>query len=77
MLSGHLPELVAVLMLALIVFGPKRLPEIGGAVGKSIRDFKQGISSLDADGTDAAPLTGGQAIEADHAVPVQVDHPTL
>jgi sec-independent protein translocase protein TatA len=47
MLAGHLPELMIVVVLALIVFGPKRLPEIGGALGKGIRDFKQGMSHLD------------------------------
>lgn len=33
-------ELVFILILALIIFGPGRLPEIGRAVGKSIRDFR-------------------------------------
>lgn len=47
MISGHLPELIVVLVLALVVFGPKRLPEIGGAMGKGIREFKRGTSDLD------------------------------
>jgi sec-independent protein translocase protein TatA len=46
MFGGHLPELVIVLVLALVVFGPKRLPEIGGAVGKSIREFRKSTSDL-------------------------------
>lgn len=33
-------ELVFILILALIIFGPGRLPEIGRAVGKSLRDFR-------------------------------------
>jgi len=33
-------ELVVILILALIIFGPGKLPEIGRAVGKSIRDFR-------------------------------------
>ncbi|MGI8827336.1 MAG: Sec-independent protein translocase subunit TatA/TatB [Chloroflexota bacterium] len=49
MLGGHLPELLIVLTLALIVFGPKRLPEIGSSLGKSIRDFRQGVSHLEGD----------------------------
>ena len=44
MLGGHLPELLIVLTLALVFFGPKRLPEIGASLGKGIRDFRTGIS---------------------------------
>ena len=44
MLGGHLPELLIVLVLALVVFGPKRLPDIGESLGKSIRGFKHGVS---------------------------------
>lgn len=46
MFGGHIWELVIVLALALVVFGPKRLPEIGGAMGKGIREFKKGTSDL-------------------------------
>ena len=34
------PEIVLVLVLVLVLFGPKRLPEIADAMGKSIRKFK-------------------------------------
>lgn len=47
MLAGHLPELLIVLVVALVVFGPKRLPEIGSSLGKGIRDFRQSVSQLD------------------------------
>lgn len=40
MFTGHIPELLIVLFLGLMIFGPKRLPEMGGAVAKTIRDFK-------------------------------------
>ena len=40
-------ELVAVLAIALLVFGPKKLPEVGRTLGKSIKDFKNGISEMD------------------------------
>jgi len=45
-LGGHLPELLIVLVLALVVFGPKRLPEIGGSLGKGIREFKKSTTEL-------------------------------
>ncbi len=47
MLGGHLPELLIFLTLALIIFGPKRLPEIGSSLGKGIRDFRQSVSHLE------------------------------
>ena len=40
-------ELVAILAIALLVFGPKKLPEVGRTLGRSIKDFKNGISEID------------------------------
>ena len=37
-------ELVIVLVIALIVLGPKRLPEVGRSVGRGMREFKESIS---------------------------------
>lgn len=45
-------ELVIILVVALIVFGPGRLPEIGGALGRGIRDFRRSM-----DGADDPQLT--------------------
>lgn len=39
-------EVILVLVIALIVFGPGRLPEIGQAVGKSIREFRTASSEI-------------------------------
>lgn len=36
-------EIVVVLVVALVVFGPKRLPELGSSLGKGIRGFGQGL----------------------------------
>lgn len=47
MFGAHIWELVVVLLIALVFFGPKRLPEIGGAVGKSIKEFKKGATELE------------------------------
>ena len=33
-------EIIGILVLALVVFGPKRLPEMGKSIGKAIREFK-------------------------------------
>jgi sec-independent protein translocase protein TatA len=37
-------ELIVVLIIALIVFGPKRLPELGRSLGKGIREFRGSVS---------------------------------
>jgi sec-independent protein translocase protein TatA len=39
-------DLVIILIIALLIFGPRKLPEIGGAVGKSIREFKKATSEV-------------------------------
>ena len=44
-----LPEVLVVLVIALIVFGPKRLPELGRSVGKGIREFRSSVSGKDDD----------------------------
>ncbi len=41
MLGLGLPEIVLILVIALVIFGPGKLPEIGKAFGRSIREFKQ------------------------------------
>ena len=40
-------ELIIILIIVVIVFGVGRLPEVGGALGKGIRDFKKGLQSSD------------------------------
>jgi len=44
------PELVIILVIALVIFGGSRLPQLGEGLGKAIRGFKKGMS----DATDAA-----------------------
>ena len=41
------PELVLILIIGLVVFGPGRLPDIGKALGKSIKEFKSANSAKD------------------------------
>lgn len=41
------PEMLIIMVVALVLFGPGKLPEIGGALGKGIRDFKRAINSND------------------------------
>ncbi|MFQ5578234.1 MAG: twin-arginine translocase TatA/TatE family subunit [Anaerolineae bacterium] len=41
------PELLIILVIIVVIFGVGRLPEIGGAIGKSIREFKSSVNTED------------------------------
>ena len=40
------PELIVILVIALIVLGPKKLPEAGRAMGKGMREFKDSLNGV-------------------------------
>lgn len=42
-----MPELMIILVVALIFFGPGKLPELGSGLGKAIKSFKKGIVNTD------------------------------
>jgi len=39
--SLGMPELIVIMVIALLVFGPKKLPEVGRSIGKALREFKK------------------------------------
>ena len=43
---GHLPELMIVLVLALLVFGPKRMIEMGSSLGKSLNELRRSLKDV-------------------------------
>jgi TatA/E family protein of Tat protein translocase len=47
-LGFHGLDLVVILVIALLIFGPKKLPEMGSAIGKSIKEFRKGMNELTA-----------------------------
>ena len=51
MFGGNIgvPELLIVLVIALIVLGPKKLPEVGRSLGRGMREFKDSISGVKLD----------------------------
>ena len=46
------PGLILILVLALIIFGPKKLPEIGRAVGQTLSEFKKSARELTSDAVE-------------------------
>ena len=50
----HPVWIAAILVVVLIIFGPGRLPELGGAVGKAMREFRKAASELTNEVTTAA-----------------------
>jgi len=53
------PELILILVLALIIFGPGKLPDVGRALGKGIREFKTAINSTTEGIKEAATIDEG------------------
>ncbi len=41
-----LPEIIAILAVVLLLFGPKKLPELARGIGQSVREFKKGTQGL-------------------------------
>jgi sec-independent protein translocase protein TatA len=58
-------EIIVVLIIALIVFGPKRLPELGNSLGKGIREFKDSVTGEnkddDVDDDDVKAISASKA----------------
>jgi sec-independent protein translocase protein TatA len=46
MIFGHLPEILALLLLALLIFGPKRMIEMGSSFGKMFREFRDATREM-------------------------------
>ncbi|WP_255472939.1 twin-arginine translocase TatA/TatE family subunit [Planomicrobium sp. CPCC 101079] len=59
--SIGVPGLIIILVIVLILFGPKKLPEIGGAVGKTLSEFKRSTKGImDDEDTQTPPQTPAQ-----------------
>ena len=57
------PELILILVIALVVLGPGKLPEVGSALGKSIREFRKAATDVK-DATSIEPLKAPDAVAA-------------
>ena len=70
-------EIIVVLIIALVVFGPKRLPELGNSLGKGIREFRDTVTGDksddkdDKDDKDDDDVKALSATQATTAAPVE------
>ncbi|MGI8401601.1 MAG: Sec-independent protein translocase subunit TatA/TatB [Gemmatimonadaceae bacterium] len=67
-----LPHILMVLVIVMLLFGAKRIPEIAGSMGKGIKEFKRNINEATRDDTPSVSRGGNAAPNADRANPTDV-----
>ncbi len=71
------PEIIVILIVALVIFGPKKLPELGKSLGQGIREFKRGTQSmkdeLEGSFKDEPAVKAAPAVETIKIEPTKVD----
>ena len=67
-------EIVIILIFALIIFGPKRLPELGRSMGRGIREFKNSVTSDKHDDDEVRELEYSGAAAEDRPLEGEVVH---
>ena len=55
-----LPEMGIVAVVAILIFGPKKIPELGNALGKTLRSFKEGVGLADDEAVEKDKEEEGQ-----------------
>jgi TatA/E family protein of Tat protein translocase len=74
-LGGHLPEIIIVLVVILIIWGPGKLPDVGAAMGKGIREFRKASSDAHDSVVNATTTPTAQAAPQQPAPVAQVTAP--
>jgi sec-independent protein translocase protein TatA len=78
-------EIIIVLVIVLLIFGPKRLPDLGRSLGRGMREFKDSVTGKDKDEepagieqprADAAPTVSQAAADEEPARPASAANPT-
>lgn len=68
-------EILIVLIIALIVFGPKRLPELGNSLGRGIREFKESVTGERKHEEEVKAITASDVTTAPPAQPATAAQP--
>lgn len=68
-----IPGLIIILIVALVLFGPKKLPELGRAFGRTLREFKEGTKELMKDDDDEGDKPSRKVIESSTEQPDKED----
>lgn len=73
--SLGLPELIVIFTIALIIFGPRKLPELGKSLGKSLAEFKRASNELRNTLDEEIRLEDQKTVRAEPAAPAaRVEH---
>ena len=79
--GGHLPEIIIVLVVILIIWGPGKLPDVGAAMGKGIREFRKASSethdAVVGTTTTATPAQPAPVVTAPASAPQPVEPVTV
>lgn len=68
-------ELLIILVMLLLVFGAKRIPEIAGSFGKGIKEFKRNINEVGNEMRAPAERSGSLPVGSPAAAPVEEERP--
>jgi sec-independent protein translocase protein TatA len=68
-----LPEIAIVLVIVLVIFGPKRLPQLGRSLGSGMREFKDAVTGKHKDDDDRDAIEAPPPIPADRVTTAQAD----
>ncbi len=66
-------EILLIAVVVLLLFGAKRLPEIGASMGKSIKEFKRGLSDMDKSIREGAEENRGRLSEPEPTASTQAE----
>ena len=62
-------EIVILLVIVLLIFGPKRLPDLGRSLGRGMREFKDSVTGKDSDDEQPPQLAKTEAAQPEAAQP--------